>query len=267
MFDAKALLEQFLGPQAAATAQGYLDQGAKAIEGAVGADTIAKGKQMLGDGISSLEATASQVVGADKVAAAKDFVTNNSNGLAIGAAAGGLLGLLVGTETGRKVGGEAAKLGALAALGGLAWKAYQSYQAGGDGAPKAATPVPPVAPPQKDAAGEQKLAEASLVAMIQAAKADGTIDDGERRAIMGRFGGAGPEAQAFLEKELAAPIDIDRLAGMISSTEDKIHVYAASLLAIDVDQASEKAYLAALAARLGLDQTLVDEITRQVKGA
>jgi uncharacterized membrane protein YebE (DUF533 family) len=264
MFDAKALLEQFLGPQAAATAQGYIDQGTKALENAVGADTLAKGKQMLGDGLTSLEATASQVVGADKVAAAKDFVSNNQNGLAVGAVAGSLLGLLVGTETGRKVGGEAAKLGALAALGGLAWKAYQSYQAGE--ATSAAAPVPP-APPAKDEAGEQKLAEASLVAMIQAAKADGAIDETERKAIVDRVGNAGPEAQAFLEKELAAPIDIDRLAGMATSTEDKIHVYAASLLAIDVDQTAEKAYLAALAAKLGLDQTLVDEITRQVKGA
>jgi uncharacterized membrane protein YebE (DUF533 family) len=264
MFDAKALLEQFLGPQAAATAQGYIDQGTKALENAVGADTLAKGKQMLGDGLTSLEATASQVVGADKVAAAKDFVSNNQNGLAVGAVAGSLLGLLVGTETGRKVGGEAAKLGALAALGGLAWKAYQSYQAGE--ATSAAAPVPP-APPAKDEAGEQKLAEASLVAMIQAAKADGAIDETERKAIVDRVGNAGPEAQAFLEKELAAPIDIDRLAGMATSTEDKIHVYAASLLAIDVDQTAEKAYLAALAAKLGLDQTLDDEITRQVKGA
>ena len=266
MFDAKALLEQFLGPQAAATAQGYIDQGTKALESAVGADTLAKGKQMLGDGLTSLEATASQVVGADKVAAAKDFVGKNQNGLAVGAVAGSLLGLLVGTETGRKVGGEAAKLGALAALGGLAWKAYQSYQAGEAVSTAPAAPVPP-APPVKDEAGEQKLAEASLVAMIQAAKADGAIDETERKAIVDRVGKAGPEAQAFLEKELAAPIDIDRLAGMATSTEDKIHVYAASLLAIDVDQTAEKAYLAALAAKLGLDQTLVDEITKQVKGA
>ncbi len=267
MFDAKALLEQFLGPQAAATAQGYIDQGTKAVEGLVGADTLAKGKDLLGQGLSSLESTADRVVGADKVAAAKSFVADNQNGLAVGAVAGGLLGLLVGTETGRKVGGTAAQLGALAALGGLAYKAWQNYQAGGT-APAAAPSAPAaVEPPKKDEASQQKLAEASLVAMIQAAKADGAIDEAERAAILGRLGNVGPEAKTFLEKEMAAPIDIDRLAGMAATVDDKIHVYAASLLAISVDQTAEKAYLAALAARLGLDQTLVDEITLQVKGA
>ncbi len=265
MFDAKALLEQFLGPQAAATAQGYIDQGTKAVEGLVGADTLAKGKDLLGQGLGSLEATAGQVVGAEKVAQAKDFVSKNGDGLAVGAIAGGLLGLLVGTETGRKVGGAAAKLGTLAALGGLAYKAYQNYQAGQT--VEAAAPSAPVEPPKVDAEGEQKLAKATLIAMIQAAKADGAIDDAERAAILGRLGHVDGEAQAFLDAELAAPIDLDRLAALAVTTEEKVHLYAASLLAIDPDQVSETAYLAALADKLGLDATLVAEITAQVKGA
>ncbi len=260
MFDATRLLEQLLGPQAAATAKGYIDQGSKTVEGMVGADTLAKGKDLFGQGLSSLEQAADQMVGADKVAQAKDFLSKNADGLKVGAVAGGLLGLLVGTETGRKVGGTALQVGTLAALGGLAWKAYQSWQN-----PSEAAATPPAV--SRDPAAEQKLAAATIVAMIQAAKADGHVDDGERAAILGRIGPIEGPAKAFLETELAAPIDVDRVASLADGPEDAAHLYAASLLAIDPDQPIEKAYLAALAEKLGLDAALVAEIARTVKGA
>lgn len=259
MFDATKLLEQLLGPQAAATARGYIDQGTKAAEGVVGADTIAKGKDLFGQGLSSLEQTADRVVGAERIAKAKDFVSQNATGLGVGAAAGGLLGLLVGTETGRKVGGTALKVGTLAALGGLAWKAYQSWQTQGA--------APAEAPVALDPVAEQKLAAATIVAMVQAAKADGHVDDAERAAILGRVGTLEGAAKAFLENELAAPVDIDRVASLAATPQEAAHLYAASLLAIDVDQPVEKAYLAALAQKLGLTPDLVAEIERNVKGA
>lgn len=262
MFDAMKLLEQMLGPQTAATVQSTLDQGAKSVEGLVGAENLAKGKAMFGEGLQSLEATATQYVGADKMAQAKDFLAEKGDGLAVGALAGGLLGLLVGTETGRKVGGGALKLGSLAALGGLAWKAYQSYQSGSTGA------VAPAAPPVVAASAEaqQKLAAASIIAMIQAAKADGHVDDRERAAILSRVGPVEAAAKAFLDTELASPLDLDRVASLASSPAEAAHLYAASLLAIDPDQTAEKAYLDALAGKLGLDPGLVAEITAQVKG-
>ena len=55
------------GAQAAATAKGYIDQGSKTVEGLVGAETLAKGKDLFGQGLSSLEATANKMVGADKI--------------------------------------------------------------------------------------------------------------------------------------------------------------------------------------------------------
>lgn len=264
MFDAMKLLEQMLGPQTAATAQSYIDQGTKTVEGFVGADNLAKGKAMLGEGLTSLETKAGEVLGQDKVAQVKGLFENQGQGLAVGALAGGLLGLLVGTETGRKVGGTAVKLGSLAALGGLAWKAYQSYQTG-NAAPTSATPAalePPVA-----TEAQQKLAAATIVAMIQAAKADGHVDAAERAAILAKVGPVEAAARAFLETELAAPLDLDRVASLASDPQEAAHLYAASLLAIDPDQAAEKAYLEALAKKLGLDAALVAEITAQVKGA
>ncbi|MCE1237420.1 MAG: tellurite resistance TerB family protein [Hyphomicrobiales bacterium] len=265
MFDAMKLLEQMLGPQTAATAQSYIDQGGKAVEGLVGAETLAKGKALLGESLSSLESTATGLVGEERMAQAKGLVENQGQGLAVGALAGGLLGLLVGTETGRKVGGTAVKLGSLAALGGLAWKAYQSYQAGG--ATAAAPEAPIAAEPAATAEAQQKLAAATIVAMIQAAKADGHVDEAERAAILAKVGPVEAAAKAFLDTELAAPLDLDRVASLATNPQEAAHLYAASLLAIDPDQMSEKAYLEALAARLGLDAGLVAAITRQVKGA
>lgn len=271
MFDAMKLLGQLLGPQTAATVQSTIDQGTKTVEGFVGADTIAKGKAMLGEGLGSLEATATQYVGAEKVAQAKDLFAKQGDGLAVGALAGGLLGLLVGTETGRKVGGTAVKLGSLAALGGLAWKAYQSYQSGSAGAsataPAAVPEVEAPMPAPASTEAEQKLAAATIIAMIQAAKADGHVDATERAAILARVGEVEAAAKAFLDTELAAPLDLDRVASLATNQQEAVHLYAASLLAIDPDQASEQAYLEALAAKLGLDAGLVAEITAQVKGA
>ncbi|MDK9697996.1 MAG: tellurite resistance TerB family protein [Siculibacillus sp.] len=261
MFDATKLLEQLLGPQAAATAQGYIDQGTKAVEGLVGPDALAKGKDLLGQGLSSLESTAADYVGADKVERAKTLVKENQ--LATGAAIGGLLGLLVGTESGRKVTGTAVKVGSLAALGGLAWKAWQNWQT-----TNAPTGEPAAAPPPTlDPAAEQKLAASTIIAMIQAAKADGHIDDAERAAIMGRVGELEGAARAFLDTELAAPIDVDRVASLATNQQEAIHLYAASLLAMAPDQPIERAYLAALAQRLHLSAELVTEIERGVRKA
>lgn len=269
MFDAMKLLEQMLGPQAAAKAQSYVDQGGKAVEDLVGADTLAKGKAMLGDGLASLEATATGVIGEEKMAQAKGFVENQGQGLALGAVAGGLLGLLVGTETGRKVGGTVATVGSLAALGGLAWKAWQSSQTEGATASTGPAPTAPaVLPPALPATPEarQRLAAATIVAMIQAAKADGHVDDAERAAILAKIGPVEAAAKAFLDTELAAPLDLDRVAALAGTPEEAAHLYAASLLAIDPDRPSEQAYLETLAGRLGLAPGLVAEITRQVKG-
>jgi len=48
--------------------------------------------------------------------------------LGVGAAAGGLLAMLVGTKSGRKVLSPALKLGSLAALGTVGYKVYQKWQ-------------------------------------------------------------------------------------------------------------------------------------------
>lgn len=253
MFDAKALLDQFLGAGTGAKANDLLGRARSQ-----GGDYVAKGAGMA-------EAKATELFGSDKVKGAKDWVSNNQ--LATGAALGGLAALLLGTKAGRSISGTTLKAGALAAVAGLAYKAYSDWQAGqtttaGETQPRLAAPIV-----SEDA--EQHFAMALVVAMISAAKADGFIDADERAAIGERMRALplDEEARAFLEAEYAAPLDIDRVAAGATSVEEATQIYAASILAIDPDHPAERAYLTRLALKLRLEPNLVASLERSVADA
>ncbi len=66
---------------------------------------------------------------------------------------------------------------------------------------------PKISPtPQQDAA-----AGLMLRAMLQAAKCDGRIDEGEKKKILEGLGEASREDVAFVNRELAAPVDVQAL--------------------------------------------------------
>ena len=115
-----------------------------------------------------------------------------------------------------------------------------------------------MADPMVEAAAEMQ-AKLMIRAMIQAAKADGVIDDAERAQILAQLGDAGEAEIAFVQAELDAPIDIAGLAAAVGEAA-KVQVYSAALMAISVDTAAEKAYLANLAAALGLDGETVAQV-------
>jgi uncharacterized membrane protein YebE (DUF533 family) len=96
--------------------------------------------------------------------------------------------------------------------------------------------------------------------MIAAAYADGALDPEERKRILDRMSeaGFGPEEREFLERELASPRPIESLTAGVRSPALAAQIYAASLVALDVDDDRERAYLAALARQLGLSPELVD---------
>lgn len=70
---------------------------------------------------------------------------------ATGAAVGGVLGLLLGSKSGRRMGSKALKAGSVVALGALAWKAYGDWQrqnaATAPSAARVPCPVPHPVPP------------------------------------------------------------------------------------------------------------------------
>ena len=247
MFDAKSLLDQFLGSQAAGGAPGQAQGGTGAASGGSN-DLLGKGK---------------------------DFLSSQGGGLALG----GLAGLMLGSKSGRKIGKKAVTYGGMALVAGLAYKAYQGYRANQQGETRPHypqdAPIPLNAPrgtafdPAQQPGGENQFAVALLTAMISAAKADGHIDRDEQDRIFDKIDEAGldAEAKAFLMDELRAPLNLDKVVASATCPETATEIYAASRLAIDPDHPAEKAYLQMLASRLGLEPALVDEIEMAVREA
>ncbi len=228
MFDAKKLLDQFLGSQMPG-ASGSISQ---------------KGNDILG------------------MAKANPWKS------------GALAAMLLGTKTGRSLGGNALKLGGLAVIAGLGYQAYRNYKSGQPAEPTQA--LPELLPPPKDSpfstepeAISNDFALSLVRAMIAAAKADGHIDASERSRIMDKIhlSGLGAEAEAFIEAELAKPIDLDALVASAKTEEQRVEIYTASRLTIEPDTRTERGYLDMLAGRLGLPDALVDHIEATVASA
>ncbi|MFD1328074.1 tellurite resistance TerB family protein [Mycoplana ramosa] len=190
-------------------------------------------------------------------------------------AAGAIAGILLGTKGGREVAGTALKLGGLAAIAGLGYQAYKNYKDGQ--APGAAPPAenqPELLPPPENSGFATQTVSADFAltlvrAMIAASRADGHIDDAERAHIMDRLkvSGIGGDAAAFLEQELANPIDLDGIVAAAKTEEQRVELYTASRLTIEPDSRAERGYLDLLAGRLGLDDALVDHIEATVSTA
>jgi uncharacterized membrane protein YebE (DUF533 family) len=99
--------------------------------------------------------------------------------------------------------------------------------------------------------------------MIQATKADGKIDEAEKRKILDQLGDAGEAEMRFVKAELAAPVDIQGLARQVPKGLEG-QVYAMSVMAITLDDRQEAEYLHQLAQALGIDPQSVNQIHAQL---
>jgi len=216
-----------------------------------------------------------QFLGADTsqtIQKGKDYLSNNAGSLAGGAALGGLGGYMLGSKKGRKFAKKAATYGGMALMAGLAYKAYNNYQSQKNGA--VSSPSPQTEQIADESAfhienqnGSNSFGAMLISAMIAAAKADGKIDGKEHQAIFSRIEEMqlDNDEKAFLFDQLNRPLDIDSLVSAITSKEQAVEIYLASLMAIDVDTQAEKAYLSMLAARLNLEEELVNHIHSTVE--
>ncbi len=186
-----------------------------------------------------------------------------SNPLAVGGL-GALAGALFGGGGGAAKGAIGG--GAMALLAGLAMQALQNW---GQGQTPGTEEVAKQAPlglrePQEPAEVQQlhSSAELMLKAMINAAKADQQVDQEELDRIVGKLGdaGANSEARAFVMSELSKPVDLDGLIRQVPNPQVGVQVYAASLLAIEVDTPAERQYMQQLAQGLGLDSAVVQRV-------
>lgn len=98
----------------------------------------------------------------------------------------------------------------------------------------------------------EENAKLMIRAMIEAAKADGTIDPEERAQIMAHLEDATEEERRFVEDQIDAPAD---LAGLAASVTDstRAQVYATARMIIAGENDAEKAWLDRLAAALNID--------------
>ena len=175
------------------------------------------------------------------------------------AAVGGL-GALAGALLG---GGRGAMGGGLmAVLGSLAYSALQNQGTSTKQGTGAANPPPISAMAPQGQADMQRKATLMIRAMIQAAKADGQVDQQETQRIMGQLGehGHDTEARDFVASEMRRPIDIASLVRDVTTPQEASEVYAASLMAIEVDTQVERDYLADLAGALHLPTPVVTQI-------
>jgi len=190
---------------------------------------------------------------------------------ATGAAVGGVLGLLLGSRSGRRLGGKAVKMGSVVALGALAWKAYGDWQR-----QNAATGAPG-ATPAAAAGGFAALpapqvevhSRAMLRALIAAAKSDGHLDDAERgevEAALHRLN-ADAETRAWVDSEVRRPVDPADVAAAATSPEMAAEIYLVSVVAVDETTTMERAYLDELARQLKLAPGLKAELEARAVAA
>ncbi len=202
------------------------------------------------------------------------LTSNIPGGLAGGAAAGGIMALLMGNKSARKFAGKAATYGGAAVLGGLAYKAFQSWQQNSSSHTNFDTGTQTTLMPQQDAflpdAEQQPAFEITLIkAMIAAAKADGHIDDLEQQRIFKAVEkmDLSTETKGMVFDLLREQISVEELVKNTDHIEHKSEIYLASCLAINPDHPSEQAFLDELASALELPQGLTHELKWQAQKA
>lgn len=180
-----------------------------------------------------------------------------------GAMAAGALAILLGTSVGRKLTGAGLKLGSLAAIGSVAYNAYQKWQS------QQPTQAVDAGQPTTELSGaaSSQRGKVLLVAMIAAAKADGTVDDKEKAMIAEQLAKLNlGDAASLFEEELAKPLDIKAVAAGADSTATAAEIYLISRAILDVKNPQEQSYLDQLATEMGLAPGLVAELEGQLQG-
>lgn len=99
----------------------------------------------------------------------------------------------------------------------------------------------------------EENAKLMIRAMIQAAKVDGEIDAQERAHILEHLGEVDARERAFVEAQMAAPVDVNALAND-TAEQMRAQIYAASLMTVKLDSRIEADYMQALATALGLSE-------------
>ena len=211
---------------------------------------LASGKELAAKG----QAVVEEKLG---VAGEGDARESQMAGLKQGAIGVGLLALLIGTRSGRKLTGAAIKWGSLAAIGGVGYKAYKKWQEQQGITDDLGQPILEL---EGEAASSRSTA--LVKAMIAAAKADGHIDADEIAKIKGELADMNLDASvaSLLESEIAKPLSAAEIAAEADSPAAAVEMYLASKLIIDDENLQERTYLNDLARELKLPGQLIEKV-------
>ncbi len=210
-----------------------------------------------------------QILGAGgdpaKFSTSKDVLSSLISNKGGAALAGGALGLLIGSKSGRKMGGKVLSYGGLAILGTLAYKAFQNYQQ--ETKQSLGQSAQPLHQLTNQAA--ETHCKVILIALIAAAKADGHIDERERQLIDTeiRKMTTDPELHQWFDRELKKPLDPAEVASHAKDKSMACEMYLASLLVVDQQNFMEKSYIEELARQLQLEAGLQNQLAEEVRKA
>jgi uncharacterized membrane protein YebE (DUF533 family) len=106
------------------------------------------------------------------------------------------------------------------------------------------------------------IVDLTVKAMINAAKADGRIDEDEMQKVAGELQADGISAveREFLLNEVRKPMCTEEIVRAVPNQQVAAQVYAASLLAIEADTPAEHEYLRGLARDLKLDSQVTNRL-------
>lgn len=180
------------------------------------------------------------------------------SGVKTGAAAAGVLALLLGTRAGRKVTGVGLKVGSVAALGGLAYQMYNRWQSESNTAATVESKAPSLlpAPAQQPVLSSDVL----LKAMVAAAKADGHVDEQELNTIRTKMAELhlDQDVNDMLMNELTQPLGAKEVAALAKGDKQaSLELYLVSSLLLDKNQEAERVYLNDLQTALDLPDAVV----------
>lgn len=190
------------------------------------------------------------------------------DGMKKGVLAVGALALLLGTGAGRRLTGSALKIGSLAAIGGIGWKAYQNWVTDKETIDKevrqmsSKAKIIPINELDEEEAAERS--QILLKAMIAAAKADGHVDKKEVALIeeqIEKLGLTGDIAD-LMREEIAKPLNIKEIASMATTGAIAAEIYLVSSVVTDTENSMEKEYLEALAKKMKLPESLVEQLQK-----
>lgn len=160
------------------------------------------------------------------------------------------------TQGGQTSGGQTQRAPGGGGLGDLLGKALKELgqsgsrsggsTGGAGGGPFAGGQNPFETPGQAQPVDQNAHSEVYLRAMIQAGLSDGRIDKQEQQAIINKVGNIGQAEKSFIQAEMSKGCDVNAFIHTVPRGIEE-EVYGVSLMAIQLDNQKEAAYLDALA--------------------